>query len=1141
MRFSEVVDQARALLQRTGTLTYRVLKREFALDDESLEDLKDQFIKAEEVAIEKDGTMLVWTGGVAAQEMGKQGIGEPTPSSALTAPASRTEALREPRVDVAERRQLTVMFCDLVGSTTLSTQLDPEDFRDLVRAYQQTCAEVIQRHDGSIAQYLGDGLLVYFGYPVAHEDEALRAVRAGLEIIDALKRQETGAGSSGRLSGLQVRIGIHTGPVVVGEIGGERREVLALGETPNLAARIQGQAAPQEVLVSNATLRLLSGLVETEARGLQELKGLSSPVALYRVVGESRAQNRLDAALPSGLTPLVGREEELSLLQRCWEQASEREGQVVLLSGEPGIGKSRLVRELRDRTEQDHAIRIEFRCSPYYQHSALQPIIDHLQRLLHWQKDETLQSKLDQLHATLTRYRFPQADTLALLAALLSLPHPPDAPPLNLSPQRQKQKTEEALLAWLLEEAEQAPVYCVWEDVHWADPSTLELLGRLIDYASTTRLFVLLTSRPEFLPPWGKAGHYSQLMLSRLGRRHVSQLIEKAASGQALPAEVVQQIVAKTDGVPLFVEELTKMVVESGLLTATTGGYTLSGPLPPLAIPSTLQDSLMARLDRLASVREIAQLGATIGREFSYELLHAVSPLDERVLQQGLRQLIEAELLYQRGTPPQSSYLFKHALIQDTAYHSLLKSTRQQYHHQIARMLEAHFPNTQETQPELLAHHYTEAGFAAQAVPYWQQAGQHAVQRSAYQEAIHHLTKGLDVLKTLPDTPERIQHELPLQLALADAWLPVKGYTAPEVGKTVLRARALCQQLDEPPQLFSVLFRLMVFYINRGEPQTAYELAQQLLRLAQHGQDRYLLSLAHAGLGWILYWLGELPAARTHVEQALALYDPQQHPRHTVGTADLRVNCLSYASWILWRLGYPERGLKKSQEAVAITAGLSHPLSLTYATGFAAMLHLLRREGSLGQERAEAVLSLATEQGFPYWVALGTIRRGGALALQAQEKEGIPQLCQGLAASRAMGADIGRTDHLALLGEAYGNVGQGEEGLSVLTEALAFMDNTGERVSEAELYRLKGELTLTSHVAEAEVCFQRAIEVARRQSAKSLELRATMSLARLWQQQGKQHEAHKMLVEIYSWFTEGFDTKDLQEAKGLLAELREEP
>jgi class 3 adenylate cyclase/predicted ATPase len=962
---------------------------------------------------------------------------------------------------------LTVLFCDLVGSTALSEQLDPEEYREVVRSYQATGTEVIQRYEGHIAQHLGDGLLVYFSYPTAHEDDAQRAVRTGLEILASLQslNARLQPAIKERLPHpIQVRIGIHTGLVVIGEIGSsEKREVLAMGETPNIAARLQGLAEPDTVVISGATYRLVQGLFECQDRGPQELKGISTPLPLYRVVREGTAQSRFEAAVQKGLTPLVGREEELGLLRRRWERAKEGEGQIVLLSGEPGIGKSRLVQELKEQVIAEGATRIEFRCSPYHQNSAFFPIIEHLQRLLQFAPHDTPQAKLSKLQQALTAYHFPQADTVPLLATLFSLPHPEDSPPLTLSPQKQKQKTQEALVAWLLEETERQAVICTWEDLHWADPSTLELLPLFLDQVPTTRLLALLTFRPEFRPSWAMRSHMSQLTLSRLSRTQVEEMVEKVTGGKTLSVEVVQQIVAKTDGVPLFVEELTKMVVESGLYI----GAQHAAPLP-LAIPTTLQDSLMARLDRLATAKEVAQLGATLGREFAYELIRVVSPLEEGLLQQELTKLVEAELLYQRGLPPQATYIFKHALVQDAAYQSLLKSKRQQYHQQIAQVLEEKFPETKETQPELLAHHYTEAGLTTQAISFWQRAGQRASQRSAHVEAISHLTRGLEVLKALPDTPERIQQELTLQLALRDALVVVNGYTAPEVEKTVLRARELCQQIGETPQLFPVLFRLWAFYINRGEFQTTRELAEQLLRLAQSVQDPYLLSMAHMALGCTLYWLGELTSARTLLAQAMALYDPQQHPRPTVNTADPRVDCLSFTALTLWYLGYPDQALQRSQEALELAEELSHPFSLTYALGIAAWFHSVRREEQIARERAESVMTLSTEQGFPYWLAFGTLVRSWALVEQGQVKEGIAQIQQGLAAFRAIGTEA-RLGHLPRLAAVYGKVGRVEEGLAVLAEALALVDKTGERVNEAELYRIKGELSLQSRSPKSEV------------------------------------------------------------------------
>jgi predicted ATPase len=616
----------------------------------------------------------------------------------------------------------------------------------------------------------------------------------------------------------------------------------------------------------------------------------------------------------------------------------------------------------------------------------------------------------------------------------------------------------------------------------------------------------------------------------------------------------MQQIVAKTDGVPLFVEELTKTVVEAmrgqvtgdGLQGQGIVGAQHAAPVP-LTIPATLQDSLMARLDRLGTAKEVAQMGATLGREFSYELLQAVSRLDEATLQHGLKQLVEAELVYQRGLVPQAHYLFKHALIQDTAYQSLLKSTRQQSHRQIAQVLAERFPETVETQPELVAHHYTEAGLKEQAIPHWQKAGQKAVERSANTEAIHHLTKGLDLLKTLPDPPDRAQQELTLQIALGGQLVATKGYAAPEVEDTYTRARDLCRQVGETPQLFPVLWGLAAFYSVRGKLRIAHELAEQILRLAQRVQAPASLLLAHRVQGVILFWLGELTAARAHLEQGVALYDRQQH--HSLAflyVTDLGVHCLSYEAATLWHLGYPDRALKKTHEALALAHELSHPTSLAYAQLWAVALHGLRREVQVAQEWAEALIALSSEQGLPFFLAQGVIMRGWALAEQGQGEESIAQIRQGLAAYQTTGAEMQRTYFLALLAEAYGKAGQVEEGLAQLAEALDFVDMSGERALEAELHRLKGELTLKQSSVqdlksrsqhEAEKCFHKAINIARQQQAKSLGLRAVMSLSRLWQRQGKKDEARQMLAEIYGWFTEGFDTKDLQEAKALLDSL----
>jgi class 3 adenylate cyclase len=607
--------------------------------------------------------MLVWTGDGGARP-------EPPPR---IPEAQQPLPRAEPHVPEAERRQLTVLFCDLVDSIALASQLDPEDWREVVRAYQAACAQAIQRFEGHIAQYLGDGLLVYFGYPQAHEDDAPRAVRAGLEILTAIEILNTRLKRDQGLH-LAVRLGIHTGLVVVGEVGGGgRHEQLALGDTPNVAARLQGLAAPDTVVISGATHRLVQGYFTAAALGPQILKGVATPVPVYRILGASAAQSRLEAAAPSGLTPLVGRESEVALLLERWVQSQTGQGQVVLLSGEAGIGKSRLVEVLRQQVVGEGSPGIVLRCSPYHTQSALYPVIAHLQRVLEWRRDESPTAKLDRLERTLQASGLALDEAAPYVAALLSVPIPEGHyPPVLLTPQQQRQRTLDALTTWLLAEAERQPVLAVWEDLHWADPSTLELLGLVIDQMPTARLLTLVTYRPEFRPPWAPRSHLTQLTLGRLPRPQVETMVRQLTGGKPLPAEVLAQVVAKTDGVPLFVEELVKMLLESGLVREAADRYGLTGPLPPLAIPATLQDSLMARLDRLSTARTVAQLGAVLGREFTYELIRAVAPLDEATLQRGLAQLVEAELLYQRGRPPQARYVFKHALIQETAYQSLL-------------------------------------------------------------------------------------------------------------------------------------------------------------------------------------------------------------------------------------------------------------------------------------------------------------------------------------------------------------------------------------------------------------------------------------------------------------------------------------
>jgi class 3 adenylate cyclase/predicted ATPase len=1047
----------------------------------------------------------------------------------------------EPPPADAERRQLTVMFCDLADSTRLARQLDPEDLREVLHAYHTACAAVIQRFAGYIAQYLGDGLLVYFGYPQAHEDDAQRAVRTALGIVEAMEMLNPRLAQDKGVR-LTVRIGIHTGPVVVGDIGsGDRRERLALGDTPNLAARLQSLAEPDTVVLSDTTARLVQGYFICQDRGVHVLKGIDAPVRVSQVVGESAAQSRLEVAAASGLTPLVGRETEVTLLLERWAQARDGLGQVVLLSGEAGIGKSRLVRVLTERVVAEGAPRLTLYCSPYHTNSAFYPVIDHLQRLLHWHRDMLPEARLATLEQALQAARLPLEEAVPLLASLLAVPVPERYPPLTLSPQRQKQKTQEALVAWLLAETAQQPVLAVWEDLHWADPSTLDLLGLLLDQVPTARVLLVLTARPEFRPPWGLRAHLTQLTLTRLVRQQVEEMVLRVTGGKPLPAEVVQQIVAKTDGIPLFVEELVKTVLESGLVQEEADRYVLTGPLPPLAIPATLQDALMARLDRLAAVKEVAQLGAVLGREFPYALLRAVTPLEEPTLQQSLAQLVEAELLYQRGHPPQATYLFKHALVQDAAYQSLLRSTRQQSHRRIAQILEAQFPDLVETQPELLARHYTEAGLNEQAVPYWQRAGQQASERSAYLEAISHFTTGIALLKTLPETPAHTQQALPLYIALGAALQVTKGLAAPEVEHAYTQARALCQQVGETPQLVPVLLGLWRYSLARPQFHTARELGETLLRLAQQADDPALAVVAHYALGVTWVGLGVFPVARQHLEAGLAGYTPDQRRALVFHMGqDPGVACRAHAAMTLWVLGYPAQALARCHEALALAQELSQPFSLAYARAMVAMVAQFRRDVPAVHAHAETAIALATTQGFPLWAALGTSLRGWALAMQGAGKEGMAQVRQGIAAWRATGAALQVPFLCTVLAEVCDHLGHTADGLQALAEAQTLVEQQKERWWEAEVYRLRGVLLLRQPETppeEAETWLRRALDVARRQQAKSLELRAAMSLARLWQHQGKGVAARELLAGVYGWFTEGFDTADLQEARVLLEEL----
>jgi len=1028
-----------------------------------------------------------------------------------------------------------------VAASVHARPLDPEEIHPVIQDVQRVCDQIIQRFDGWIAQHFGDGFVVYFGYPRAHEDNARRAAHTALEIVQSLVRLAQVLREQYGVE-FTMQVGIHTGLAVISALGcGDRRMQPALGDTPRIAARLASLAAPYTVVVSPGTLQLIQGYFVCRALGVHILDNTAESLVIYQICQESEAQSRLDVARVAGLTPFVGREHEVGLLCERWTQSKSGRGQVVVLSGEAGIGKSRLVQALHEHISGEVYTRLEGRCSPYAQQSPLYPVIEQVQRWLQWRQDDTPQMKLRKLEEALLTAGCGLPEVVPLVATLCSLPLPERYPPLNLAPQRQKQQMLAAILTWLLQEAERQPVCLVLEDLHWVDPSTLELLHLLIDQVPLARLLVVLTCRPDFMPPWAMRSHVTHITVGRLTPTQSELMIAQVTGRKALPAEIQEQLLEKTNGVPLFVEELTRMVLESGLVKEKEWHYELAGPLPALAIPSTLQDSFMARLDRQGLSKQVAQLGATLGREFSYGVLQAVSSLDEATLQQGLEQLVRVEILYQRGLPPQAQYCFKHVLMQEAAYQSLLRRTRRQYHCQIAQVLEERFPELCEEQPELLAHHTTEAGLNARAVVYLQRAGQRALERSAYVEALSHLQQALALATTLPDPPERVQHELTLSMALGVTLAVTQGYAAPEVEQAYLQARECCRKIGDAAPLFPVLRGLWLVYLVRSELQRAYEQGEHLLRLAQRHQERTRLVEAHRTVGTSLLFLGELAASWTHLERGMALYEAQQHHPLTLPPGgDAGMACLVYTAWILWLRGYPDQALARIRATLALAHQCQHPFCLAFALIWDAELALCRREPQAVSRQAEASMALAHQHAFPLLTAMGMVLQGWGLAEQGREDQGIEQLHQGMAAFRATGAELLRPHFLSLLAEAYGRHARPEQGLEVLDEALALVDKTGERLHESEFYRLKGQLLLACSRDQqtAEACLQQARTLARHHRARSLELRAAMSLSRLWQQQGKQGRARHLLGEVYGWFTEGFATGDLQEAKALLDELR---
>jgi class 3 adenylate cyclase/predicted ATPase len=1020
---------------------------------------------------------------------------------------------------LAERRQLTVMFCDLVGSTALSAQFDPEDYREVIGAYHRAVAKIIAEADGFVSRYMGDGVLVYFGYPQAHEDDAERAVRAGLACVDAVGRLDV------KTVKLQARVGIATGLVVVGDLigTGSAQEQSVVGETPNLAARLQALAEPETVIIGAGTRRLLGTLFEYRDLGTFEVKGIATPVPAWQVLRPSAVASRFEALRGTALTPLVGRDEEIDLLLRRWGRAKTGDGQIVLISGEPGIGKSRITAELEVRLHAEPHICLRYFCSPYQQHSALHPFVDQLGRVSGFASDDPPAARLGKLEALLAGTASPDED-VAFIADLLSLPASERHPLPTLGPQRKKERTLGALTRQLEGLARQQPVLLVFEDAHWVDPTSRELLDLTIERVRNLPALLIMTFRPEFQPPWTGQPQVTMLALNRLDRRDRSVLVAQLAGGKALPDEVVDQIVDRTDGVPLFIEELTKSVLESSV--------------PLVGIPTTLHDSLMARLDRLASVRLVAQIGAAIGRQFPYVLLRAVSNLPEDELQASLARLVASELVFQRGAPPDAFYTFKHALVQDAAHGSLLRGTRRQLHAQIAEALKAYSPELMDNQPELFAQHYAEAGLLEKSVAYWGKAGRRSAARSAMAEAAAQFQKGLDGLTVLLDTPERRRQELEFYGALGAVLTTVKGYAAPETGHAYARARELWEQLGSPREFLHIPFGQWRLHQFRGELNRSQRLAEDLLRLSRQRDDPVGHILGHLSCGRNLMFVGNFSASRSHLEAIVALYDPISHGSliHQIGFHPSASE--AFLGTVLFCLGYPDQALARSNAAIDEARRLAHPPSMASVLNLSnTLLSLVGDDASL-TARAEQIIALATEHGFHYWGAGGAVFLGWVKVKHGDLEEGTSLIRRGLSAERGTGTELWLPHRTSLLARACEIAGQVEEAATVQEQALQIVQRTGERWFEAELYRHKGELLLRQgHSEAAEELYGKALSVAVEQEAKLWELRAAGSLAQLWRDQGRRTEARDLLTPVYNWFTEGFDTQDLKDAKMLLDEI----
>ncbi|MFB9264347.1 adenylate/guanylate cyclase domain-containing protein [Bradyrhizobium erythrophlei] len=1034
----------------------------------------------------------------------------------------------------AERRHLTVMFCDLVGSTALSARLDPEDMWEVLRAYRAACARVIATYDGVVARFVGDGILAYFGYPRAHEDDAERAVRAGLDIIAAIRKLETRAEER-----VAVRIAIASGLVVVGDLvsGGASEEQALVGDTPNIAARLQSLAEPGVVVVAASTRRLLGNLFTLRNLGRREVKGISEPIAVWAVEGEPASESRFEAVRTARAIGFVGRKAEIEFVLSRQQLAWEGRGQAVLISGEAGIGKSRIVATLSESLAPGTHRRVRYQCSPYHTNSALYPFVAQLERAAGIRPDDTPGQKLDKLEAMLALGTQHVAAATPLIAALLSIATGDRYPPLALSPVQQRRQTFAALLDQLEGLARQQPVLVICEDMHWADATTLELFDLAVDRIRGLPILVLMTFRPEFEPPWTGLANVSLLRLDRLDRQDTRALIEQVTVGRQLPGEMMTQIIERTDGVPLFVEELTKMVLESGLLVENAGRYRLDHPLPPLAIPATLHDSLMARLDRLAPVKEVAQIGAAIGRDFSYALLQSVAGRDDLTLGAALAQLEEAELLVRRGTPPDASYSFKHALVQEAAYASLLRSRRQLLHKHIGDVLRDKFAVIAETEPEVVAYHFTEAGLGEAAVEWWRKAGQQALRRSAYTEAVAHLGKAVAIADELPDEPRRMINRLHLQIAYGRALRGSLGHSAPETVIAWTRARQFASDIDDPVELAPIQSGLFNACLTHGELAPMRELAEAIMSVAQqHPQSPVAAIVARWTSGVTSWFAGEYATARVHLEQALAAYAAEPDPAtFRASTLDLPFVIMRFLALVLWPLGEIDRARRLAGEAVTAPGG-------TRALGRAnALVHKAVFDGLCGsrlrQTETIVALGLARDHTMPLYVAAGTYLNGLAKWRAGDRAGGLTEMQRGWTLLHDNDCYLCEPFWGMQIAVANAEAGQVEAGLDILKELIDTTEQSGQHWLDAELHRARGELL--SHRDPADVCgaeaaFHRALEIARSQQTKTFELRSALGLARLYFSNGRAEEVPDLLVPVLAAFDPRQDLAEIKDADELL-------